>query len=210
MKRTITSIFIALGVTMSWAQSIKQQAATAEDYITLFKDMGYEVYSFDISELGKDSVTYGIQPIVKHYVCGKEEEFHNYGVVFTNKSKKEVYNKITVSFYPDTEGLPNKPNIEVKRMNFNLEGNSIGFPLIFEKQVDSDGKQNTLYQSRPFKLDNMKIGEFTPLVLYGSAWFDSEAGIFRFCGENEISPDMHEDIVKDIPEFYVIGVIIKK
>ena len=56
----------------------------------------------------------------------------------------------------------------------------------------------------------MKIGEFTPLVLYGSAWFDSEAGIFRFCGENEISPDMHEDIVKDIPEFYVIGVIIKK
>lgn len=39
--------------------------------------MGYEVYSFDISELGKDSVTYGIQPIVKHYVSGKEEEFHN-------------------------------------------------------------------------------------------------------------------------------------
>lgn len=77
MKRTITSIFIALGVTMAWAQSIKQQAATAEDYIPLFIDMGYEVYSFDISELGKDSVTYGIQPIVKHYVSGKEEEFHN-------------------------------------------------------------------------------------------------------------------------------------
>lgn len=53
---------------MSWAQSIKQQAATAEDYIPLFIDMGYEVYSFDIYELWKDSVTYGIQPIVKHYV----------------------------------------------------------------------------------------------------------------------------------------------
>ena len=36
---------------MAWAQSIKQQAAIAEDYIPLFKDMGYEVYSFDISEL---------------------------------------------------------------------------------------------------------------------------------------------------------------
>ena len=77
MKRTITTIILAFGVTWAWAQSIKQQAATAEDYIPLFKDMEYEVYSFDISELGKDSVTYGIQPIVKHYVSGKEEEFHN-------------------------------------------------------------------------------------------------------------------------------------
>ena len=77
MKRTITTIILAFGVTWAWAQSIKQQAAIAEDYIPLFIDMGYEVYSFDISELGKDSVTYGIQPIVKHYVSGKEEKFHN-------------------------------------------------------------------------------------------------------------------------------------
>ena len=52
--------------------------------------------------------------------------------------------------------------------------------------------------------------KFTPLILYGSAWFDSDTGVFRFCGDVEISPDMHEDIIKNIPEFYVIGVIIKK
>ncbi|MCF0192375.1 MAG: DUF5041 domain-containing protein, partial [Prevotella sp.] len=73
-----------------------------------------------------------------------------------------------------------------------------------------DGKENTLYESRPFKLNDIKIGEFTPLVLYGSAWYDKESGCFRFCGDKEISPDMHEDLVKYIPEYYVIGVILRK
>jgi len=46
---------------------------------------------------------------------------------------------------------------------------------------------------------------------------ESTLGIFKskktpnkLCGDNGISFDMHEDIVKDISEFYIIGVIIKK
>ena len=210
MQRIILLIIVMLYTLGScWAQSIKQQEAIADDFIPLFKDLGYEVYSFDISEFGKDSATYHIQPIVRHYVGGKEEEYTNYGITFPNRDDDAVYNKITVNLSPDTKGLSDKPNVEVKIMSFNLSGYKIGLPLYFEKQASADGEENTLYESRPFKLDDMKIGEFTPLVLYGSAWYDSDSGIFRFCGENKISPDMHEDILKDIPEFYVIGVIIK-
>lgn len=37
-------------------------------------------------------------------------------------------------------------------------------------------------------------------------WFDAEHNLFRFCGENEIAPDLSGEIVGNIPHFYVIGI----
>ena len=34
-------------------------------------------------------------------------------------------------------------------------------------------------------------------------WFDAEHNLFRFCGENEIAPDLSGEIVGNIPHFYV-------
>jgi hypothetical protein len=49
-----------------------------------------------------------------------------------------------------------------------------------------------------------------PLVLLGSAWWDTKFKVFRFCGENEINPDMSEKFISEIPHFYVIGVEVQK
>lgn len=208
MKRTLFSTFLLLAMLCGWAHLIKPQKATADDYIPLLKEMGYEVYSFDLSELGKDSATYQIQPVVKRYAEGGEEAYMDLGLSFTNRNGDVVYNKATVSLSP-CQTSPS-PEIVAKQMTFNLDFYKLGYPLYFIKAVSPDGKENTLYESRPFKLEEIKIGEFIPLVLYGSAWYDEECNCYRFCGDNEISPDMHEDIVKYIPEFYVIGVIIRK
>ena len=53
-----------------WGQEIKTQQVVADDYIRLFEEMGYKVYSFDISEF-EDVRSY--QPIIKHYKQGDKE-----------------------------------------------------------------------------------------------------------------------------------------
>jgi hypothetical protein len=46
--------------------------------------------------------------------------------------------------------------------------------------------------------------------LFGSSWYDERFNIYRFCGENEINPDMSSEILKDVPHYYVIGVKFNK
>lgn len=62
------------------------------------------------------------------------------------------------------------------------------------------------YRDRPFKVQEFQSDTFIPLLFVGSAWYDPEIGVFRFCGENEISPDLSEEIVSHIPHFYVVGI----
>ena len=67
-----------------------------------------------------------------------------------------------------------------------------------------------MYQSRPFELTApFEKGKFIPLVLYGSYWYEPANGGCRFCGDNEIKPDLSSDIVKHIPHFFVFGIKIK-
>ena len=67
MKRLFLSIALTLGVISAWGQEIKTQQVVADDYFRLFEEMGYKVYSFDISEF-EDVRSY--QPIIKHYKRG--------------------------------------------------------------------------------------------------------------------------------------------
>ncbi|MDE6633830.1 MAG: DUF5041 domain-containing protein [Bacteroidaceae bacterium] len=43
-------------------------------------------------------------------------------------------------------------------------------------------------------------------MILGSVWYDKDAGVFRFCGEKEINPDMSSQILRYIPHYYVIGI----
>ena len=52
-------------------------------------------------------------------------------------------------------------------------------------------------------------GKIIPLVLYGSYWYEPQAGGCRFCGDNEIKPDLSSDIMKYIPHYFVLGIKIK-
>ena len=69
-----------------------------------------------------------------------------------------------------------------------------------------NGKKLYMYSARPFKTGEFTTDRFIPLVLLGSAWYDKNIGFYRFCGENEIDPDMSSEILKHIPHYYIIGI----
>ena len=54
------------------------------------------------------------------------------------------------------------------------------------------------------------IDGFYPLVLLGSYWYDTSSKVFRFCGSTEMTSELKEDIMKRIPEYYIIGVKIER
>lgn len=60
------------------------------------------------------------------------------------------------------------------------------------------------------KVDTVSIGEFVPLVLLGTWWYDEDAQIIRFCGDDELAADMSSGMLKRIPHYYVIGVIVTR
>ena len=62
------------------------------------------------------------------------------------------------------------------------------------------------YNIMPFKVDGFEKGKFVPLVLYAAPWWDENYEICRFCGKNELSPDMTSELLKDSPHYFVIGV----
>lgn len=68
------------------------------------------------------------------------------------------------------------------------------------------------YQTRPFTFK--QVGEEKnleiPLILYGSGWQDPKYNVIRFCGENEIDPDMKSEILTDLPHHYIIGIELKE
>ncbi|WP_290383327.1 DUF5041 domain-containing protein, partial [uncultured Muribaculum sp.] len=63
------------------------------------------------------------------------------------------------------------------------------------------------YNTRPFKVDSIRINDFTPLVWAGSFWWDDDFKIFRSCGEKEIS-SLSSEIVDNSPHYYVIGIVV--
>ena len=82
--------------------------------------------------------------------------------------------------------------------------------LSLKPQEVSPGKSEYMYDHFPFSVDEVRLGEFIPLVMFGSYWFDEEAGYFRFCGESELESDMSSKILSLIPHYYVIGIIVTK
>jgi hypothetical protein len=68
------------------------------------------------------------------------------------------------------------------------------------------GRNVYQYGTRPFELvPPFAVGQFIPLALYGSYWYDAEMEGTRFCGDNFIKPDLSSDILKFIPHFYIVG-----
>ena len=217
------------------AQEVKPIEASIEDYIALLNQNGYQAYSFDISPM-KDA-TYQIQFEVREYVAGNPEpvSVQPYGrglksrtmvkdFMWRELSEEEladikeasadyengVYSraeKITVGFMPCEND-----STEVGRLFVENQGSS-GFSLKL-KPINHHGVYNNdvIYQYKPvpFKTSVFENGKFIPLAAYASFWFDEKYSLIRFCGAQEIDPDMSTEILKDTPHYYVIGVTLTK
>ena len=219
-------------ITLS-AQSVKQIEPNYQDYISLLNESGYMVYSYDISEL-KDS-TYQIKLVIKEYELGKEEPIKTYDFKYGNlqnrllvkdfmrrelsddeledlKSKSDDFengifrssDKISIGFLPvENDSIE---NFKLTVDNIGRIGSELKLRKVFGGHAP-EGEYS--YGTRPFSTPAFKPNTFIPLALYGSYWYDEQFDIVRFCGENEIDPELKAEILKDSPHYYIIGVIFK-
>ena len=122
-------------------------------------------------------------------------------------AEKGIYSlspRIDIGFMPAVDSLCNV------MLNVVNQG-SITMPLKIKELTNRENEKSRYsYEFRPFKTSEFRTGEFIPLVLFGSMWWDEKANVHRFCGANEIDRDMSTDILKYIPHYYVIGIKVSK
>lgn len=229
MKKTLIISCLLILSCVAFSQQIKSKNAEFDDYITLFRASGYELFSFDITELLNER--YDIVFVKKEFLAGKEinssilkttpnkrlltdfpesyrQKMVDEGQVIDTKTQA-VYHaeKFSIGFIPSGNDSTRLMQIQVSDF-FTMS--KIALKLKGLSKKDSD-ELMFYYHIRPFKLNAFKEEEFIPLILLGSGWYDEISGMFRFCGANEIEPDMSSEILKDIPHHYVIGVrFVKK
>ena len=214
---------------VAFGQQIKNKNVELDELVILLGTSGYELFSYDISEMLKER--YDITFIKKEFLAGTEiesstltmvsnkrlltdfpesqwQEALEAGITIIDPKTKAISHaeKISFGFSPSdndsTKFLQiNVPDLKKMRSPLKLRG----LPM-----KDSDKKFYS-YNTRLFKIGTFKEGDFIPLILFGSVWYDERFDAYRFCGESEINPDMSSEILKDVPHYYVIGVkFVKK
>ena len=226
LKSLALVLLAVLSITVLKAADIKPLKATFEDYIPLLENAGYHVYSFDIESLAdkKYRLTFSCREyegdsLVNKDIIGFKASTRNMSLLseFPEEDQRsitpeEMYDssrgiyscaeKIVVGTYVKNDSTTVLVVDVENRYSF-----SVYLHLKPVRNPEMD-KNLYIYNTKPFKLGEVKPGEFIPLVMYGSAWFDPKYKVIRFCGEDVLSPDMSSRIIKDIPYSYVIGVEI--
>lgn len=223
MNRLIT-IFACLCVMSSivGGRELHLKTTSFEDYIPLLENAGFHLESFDISDLADSS--YYIQLQIREYEAGKTD-------FKTNMIPYALYNRTMASEFKDTiipaeemavpeKGiytLGRKVNIGLRSVTDSTKTVLMDIPEIgtmplslkMRKVHNPETGDDIMieYDARPFKVDSIRINDFTPLVWVGSFWWDGDFKIFRCCGENEIS-SLSSEIVDNSPHYYVIGIVV--
>ena len=196
MRKILTLLFAFVSVVAMW-QKIKMNEPSFSDYLPLLNAKGYKAYSFDTRKL-KDAE---VEPVVMEYV--KDEEPKN---VLKFDVTMSLDKKLVIGFWPsDNDSTANYLFHFSENRGF---GGRLNLKPLFAPEKPED--KWYIYESRPFELvAPIEKEKFIPLVLYGSYWYESANGGCRFCGDNEIKPDLSSDIVKYIPHYFVLGIKIK-
>lgn len=196
MNKAIITALLALVALAGQAQEIRTNEPTLDDYLQLLNAKGYIAYSFDMKDFkGKQ-----YEPVIMEYAKGQEaKDVLGFSFSFP------IGEKLVIGFAPSS-------NDSTYVYSFQSAGGG-GFNATLKLQPvyapEMPTKQAYRYESRPFELVSpIELGKFIPLVLFGSYWYEKETGVSRFCGEKQINPDLSSDIIKSIPHYYVLGIII--
>lgn len=196
-KQTIITALLALVAMAGQAQEIKMNEPSFSDYLPMLNAKGYMAYSFNTKKFKGVEV----EPVVMEYVIGEEpKEVLNFNVIMS------LDKKLVIGFRPSDNDSTANYLFHFKE-NRGFGGRLKLKPISAPEEPD---EKWYMYESRPFELTApIEKGKFVPLVLYGSYWYEPENGGCRFCGDNEIKPDLSSDIVKYIPHYFVLGIKIK-
>jgi hypothetical protein len=228
MKKILIHSCLLLTLSFSaFGQQIKTKNIELDDLMTLLGTGGYELFSYDISEMLNEQ--YNVVIAKKEYLAGNEINSSNLAMVQNKmlltdipESSRQIaideglidpttntfarVEKISFGLYPSDNDSTKLLNIDIPNV---MRSGNIQFKLRGLTEKDS-GKTVYFYHTRPFKIKEFKENEFIPLILLGSSWVDEQFNIFRFCGEREIEPDLSSEILEYVPHHYIIGVKFAK
>lgn len=222
--RTVLWLLVVAVSMAAYGRTVVPSAPDADAYIALLENNGYEVKSFDISQLadttyslkfyvreyengnlvddGTDTPAYGMRnrTMLSDFPADDQQEIIREGSMAD--SERGIYRlerRINIGFMP--------PADSTRKITIMLpEVGTRSFSVKLREQTSPDASQTCdMYGVRPFKMQQFRTGEFIPLVLLGSFWWDDRYHFYRFCGENELEPDMSNEMTGKIPHYFVIG-----
>ena len=198
-KTIILALLAVLSLTAQNAagQELKMNAPSLSDYLPLLNAKGYKAYSFSGTKKLKGTE---VEPAIMEYIKGEEpKEVLDFSISMSFEGK------LVIGFYPsENDSTANFLFHFGKKRVF---GGRLGLkPISAPEKPES---KQYFYGARPFELStSFEKGKFIPLVLYGSYWYDPEVEGCRFCGEDEIKPDLSSDILEYVPHYYILGIKI--
>jgi len=229
MKKIFIIFCVLVLSCAAFGQQIKKQNVELNDVVTLLGLAGYELFSYDITEMLNER--YDMVFVRKEFDAGKEianlnlstipnkrlltdlpesywQQMIDAGQIIDSKTQAIAHaEKITIGFHPHN-------NDSTKFIRISVPGFVTGMGVSLKMRglpVKDSAQKVYRYHVLPFKIGTFKEGEFIPLILFGSSWYDEQYNAYRFCGEREIDPDMSSEILKDVPHHYVFGVrFVKK
>ena len=233
MKRVFVIWILLAYVAVGYGQTlgISNVVATAEDYVLLLETKGYRTFAYDVTSL-KDE-TYWIEPVIQHYQNGKlVPNMFDIPVQFSSRdmlaSENDEYverMRKTGQIYDEQNGIlslcekirvgfapSNDQCVRIMRFYVTNRGN-VTLPLFFDKQIDlKTGMEEEVYSYGfvPFVVDEIVLDKFIPLVMCGAYWYDENSESFRFCGEEVLTEEMTENILKMVKDYYVIGMKVHR
>lgn len=227
MKFKTLLVAAGLAALSCQAQEIRPLEAVAADFVPLLRHAGYEAYPFDISSLTDRK--HQIRFVIREYSHGNlvSKDYMDWPKCKDNMLLVSQFSpEVQATVKPEEMADPDRgiyclakrlqisflPAVDDSLRSVILDVENMGTISILLKMRAVEGsnadRPSYLYESRPFAAGKFALGEFTPLVLLGSYWFDERFNVTRFCGESVIDADMQADILKNIPHYYVIGVVI--
>ena len=206
MKKIFMISCMLLLAYTTFGQQIRSRDVDIDDIMTLLRASGYELFSFDITEMLNER--YDIHFIKKEFEAGEEIATTNLvsfpipnQVMLTDRTL--LLERVNLGFYPSGNDSTKLMNIHAPEVI--TWPNPIRFNLKALRNNDLI-TNHFFYEMRPFATNTFRENEFIPLVLLGSAWWDEQLNTFRFCVENEFNPDMSSETLKLMPHYFVVGI----
>lgn len=224
MKQLLLFAFLLIVVSPTIAQNVKSRRVDTEDVVTLLKEAGYDIYSFDLNDFMKGD--YNVTLYIKEY--SKEAgEINSRGFdaggnkilfsQFTEEEKKAAKElgltkgmKRGIFYKIDRINLALIPNKADSLMKLNAEYGNLGAVSQRLKLRPISAENVYKYEIRPFVIDNFESGKFIPLVAILSYWYDEKAKLIRCCGEPMLKSNLSDEILENVPHYYIIGVTLDK
>ena len=228
MKKLLLLLpLLVAGFSLS-AQNIKSRSIDAKDIISLLRNDGYDLYSFDLNDFMKGD--YNVKLHIKEYEKDKGEiNVQNFDagvnkILFSDFSDEEKQYAKEIGL---TQGMKRGVVYKIDKVNLGVVPSKVDSLMTLNvvygnmgtvsqqlklRSISSPNCQYKTYsyEIRPFFIENFDDGKFIPLLAVLSWWYDDKANLFRCCGESVLKSNLLDEIFENVPHYYIIGITLEK